>query len=117
METAKTTPLKLTEEQALFFRARRGHLTDGGAETPAQCAQDLLGLQAQQLAPGLLALSQRLKGRPSARQLEHSMFGAERDLVRTWGQRDTIHIYDAQKTWAQFISARRQWPSGLAVES
>jgi len=43
METRDKT-LKLSEEQALFFRSRRSFLA-AGAATAAQCARDLLGLQ------------------------------------------------------------------------
>jgi hypothetical protein len=104
--------LVITEEQALFFRARRGFLAGNGAKTPAQCARNMLGLQSQQLAPGLLALNQRLAARPTAKELENHLFGSGRDLVRTWGQRDTIHIYDSQTNWALITSARAQWSSG-----
>ncbi len=103
--------LKLTEEQALFFRARRGYLAGGGAESPEICARNILGLQSQQLSPGLLALSQRLALRPSAAELAEHLFSPGRDLVRTWGQRGTIHIYDSQRSWAQVISARALWSS------
>jgi hypothetical protein len=109
--TQKTSPLQLTEEQALYFRARRGYLTDEGAQTPEVCARNLIGLQSQQLAPGLLAICQRMAGKPTAKELEAHLFSPERDLVRTWGQRGTIHIYDAQDSWAKMISARRQWYS------
>ncbi len=104
--------LTLTEEQALFFRARRGFLAGDGAATPEKCARQMLGLQSQQLAPGLLALSQRLAARPTARELENHVFSSLRDLVRTWGQRDTIHIYDAQTTWELVTSARGSWSPG-----
>ena len=109
---SKNKFLKLSEEQALFFRACRSHLAGVGAENPAQCAFDLLGLQAQQLAPGLLALSQRLASRPTANELSNHLFAEDRDLVRTWGQRDTIHIYDSETSWHQVVSARKQWSAG-----
>jgi len=110
MET-RDKSLKLSEEQALFFRSRRGFLVEG-ASTVAQCARDILGLQSQQLAPGLLALSQRLNTRPTAAELQDHLFAESRDLVRLWGQRDTIHIYDAQASWALISSARQQWSPG-----
>lgn len=105
--------LELTEAQALFFRARRGHLAGPGATDAATCAHDLLGAQSQQEASGLLAVAMRTAGRPTASDLKEDLFGPERTLVRTWGQRDTIHIYPADETWPLIVAARRLWaPQG-----
>ncbi len=106
-----THSLKLSEEQALFFRARRGFLIQG-APSAAQCAHDMIGLQSQQPGPGLLALSLRLDSRPTASVLKANLFSENRDLVRTWGQRDTLHIYDAETSWRQITHARHQWSPG-----
>lgn len=104
------TRLELSEEQVLYFRARRGHLAGPGAEDAVAAARSVVGIQAQQIEPALLALSQRTAARPTAGQLEEQLFQAEpRHMVRTWGQRDTVHIYDAERHWARVVAAREQW--------
>ncbi len=105
--------LPVTEEEALWFRARRGHLAGPGAPDAAACARDLLGAQSQQEASGLLALAVRTAGRPDATTLKDALFADGRTLVRTWGQRDTIHIYPADDTWPLVVAARHRWaPQG-----
>ncbi|NQU50007.1 MAG: winged helix DNA-binding domain-containing protein [Planctomycetes bacterium] len=111
MSTAPSS-LQLTEEQILYFRARRGHLAGPGAADPATAAQDLLGAQAQQIAPALLALSQRTAGRPSASAIHAQMAAAPRTLVRTWGQRGTLHIYHAAADWRDFNLVQADWIVG-----
>ncbi len=107
-----STPVEITEEQALWFRARRGFLAGPGAEDPAAAARAAVGLQAQQLSSALLGLSQRVAGRPTAEALAGSVKIAPRRLVWTWGQRDTLHLYDAAADWADVVAARDQWASG-----
>jgi len=104
--------IELGEEQALYFRARRGHLAGRGAGDAAAAARAILGAQAQQLAPSLLALSQRAARRPAAARLEPRLLDGERDLVRTWGQRETLHVYDAAADWGDVVAAREQWVPG-----
>ncbi|MFH2006739.1 MAG: crosslink repair DNA glycosylase YcaQ family protein [bacterium] len=107
-----TAPLELTEEQALYFRSRRGHLTGPGATDAPAAARAILGAQSQQLAPSLRALSMRMEGRPTASALTAELLEPPRRLVRTWGQRDTIHIYDAETDWAAVVAARGEWAPG-----
>ena len=102
----------LDEEQVLFFRATRGHLVGPGAADSATAARALIGAQSQQLGPSLLALSLRTKGRPTARALETELFEAPRTLVRTWGQRDTLFLFDPEHNWADVIAARPERGSG-----
>ena len=104
--------LELTEEQVLFFRARRGHLAGDGAAGVAAAARAMLGAQSQQLPPSLLALSLRTAGRPTAAEVAVRLLGPDRDLVRTWGPRDTLHVYDAAADWADVVAAREQWAPG-----
>ena len=89
----------VSEEQVLLFRARRGHLAGPGARTVSEAARSIIGAQSQQLEPSLLALSIRTAGRPTAAAIRSEIFGDKRTLVRTWGQRDTIHVYDARAHW------------------
>ena len=103
------TPI-LFEEGILFFRDRRTHVSGPGAIDAATAARAILGAQAQQEGPGLLALSLRTKGRPTRACLRRLLFGeAPRRLVRTWGQRDTLHIYDPED-WPRVVAARGEWP-------
>lgn len=107
------TPIALTEEQVLWFRARRGHLAGPGAKDAVVAARALVGAQAQQLPPALLALSQRTKGRPTAAELTALLLeDGQRKLVRTWGQRDTLHIYDPATDWSDVVAARATWQPG-----
>ncbi len=102
--------IEVTEEQVLYFRARRGHLAGPGATNAVAAARAIIGAQSQQLPPSLLALSLRTKGRPTAAKLSAAIL-ASRKLVRTWGQRDTLHVYDPAD-WADVVAARAQWAPG-----
>ena len=101
----------VSEDHVLFFRARRGHLAGPGASDPTSASRAILGAQAQQLPPALLALSMRTKGRPTAAALSEHLVEPPRTLVRTWGQRDTLHLYDPDD-WASVVAARGQWAPG-----
>lgn len=102
--------LAVTEDQVLYFRARRGHLVGPGAPNAVAAAGAIIGAQSQQLPPSLLALSLRTKGRPTAEALKKEILGLRR-LVRTWGQRDTLHVYDPAD-WPHVVAARAQWAPG-----
>ena len=102
--------IEVTEDQVLYFRARRGHLAGPGAANAVAAARAIVGAQWQQLPPSLLALSMRTKGRPTAARLKKDIL-ASRTLVRTWGQRDTLHVYDPAD-WAHVVAARAQWMHG-----
>lgn len=101
------TPLEVTEEQVLYFRAMRGGLLKQGLSSPQAAAGALLGAQAQIENPALLGLSQRVTERPTAEALKTQLW-EERSLIRTWGQRDTVHVYDIHD-WADIIAARPLW--------
>lgn len=96
--------LELTEDQVLWFRARRTHLAGPGGDDVRATAYDILGAQAQQEAAGLLALCLRTKGRPTADEIRPRLHDDGRDLVRVWGQRGTLHVYDAEADWTDIIS-------------
>ncbi|MEM7260380.1 MAG: crosslink repair DNA glycosylase YcaQ family protein [Planctomycetota bacterium] len=118
MTAADESRLELTEDQVRAFRARRGHLLGDGASNPTAAARALVGIQAQQLPPALFGLSQRTKvstktgERPTAEALAKKLFGSKRKLVRTWGQRDTLHIFDPKADWNRVVAARAQWSPG-----
>ena len=102
-------PLRIEEEQALFFRAKRAGFVEP-KRTALIAARDNLGAQSQQLGPSLHGLSLRTRSRPKAVDLAQEIHSS-RKLVRTWGQRDTVHAY-ATQDWATWIAARSLW-SGL----
>ncbi len=105
--------LSLSEDQVLFFRARRGYLAGVAAESAEDVARRLVGVQGQVLGPALLALSQRLADRPTADRLKEELLERRpRRLVRTWGQRDTLHVFDAATDWERVVAARADWASG-----
>jgi len=103
--------IETDEERALWFRARRGHLAGPGAENPLDAARAVIGLQAQQESPALLGLSLRTAGRPAASELITALREEPRTLVRTWGQRDTLHVFDVGD-WADITAARAEWAPG-----
>lgn len=89
------------------FRLHRLGLAGGGHADPLTVARTNLFVQAQIEGPALLGLSQRLAGRPTqavakAALLEH------RQLVRSWGPRDTVHLFEPAR-WPDVVAARAQW--------
>lgn len=100
--------MRLSEEQVLNFRARRGHLSGPGAGTPAEAARAVVGIQAQVEPAGWWATAMRTRGRPTAAEIDHEVYGA-RTLIRTWAQRDTLHLY-AAADWPLFAAADPLWP-------
>ena len=104
---AKKAALDLTAEQVRYFRARRSHLVGDGARDPATCAREILGAQAQVHTCALHAISLRTENRPSAADIEREIFD-NHTMIRTWGQRGTLHLYDAQD-WPTMVLASGQW--------
>ncbi len=102
-----TKSIDVTPESVRYFRARRSHLAGPGAPDLASCARDIVGAQAQVETCALHALSLRTAGRPDADQVSRALLD-EHALVRTWGQRDTLHIYSAD-LWPTIIAARPAW--------
>ena len=100
--------VKINEEQALWFRARRQFLGGPGAPDAPAVVRNICGIQAQQEGPALLGLSQRMENRPDAETLSKALTQPDRTLVRTWGQRDTLHIYDADD-WHHMVALRSEW--------
>ena len=100
--------IEVSEEQVLYFRAVRGHMAGPGAKDAVVAARDIIGAQAQAVGTGILALSQRTKGRPSAKKIQAMFGGKNRKLVRIWGQRGTMHMY-APDDWRTIIAAFAEW--------
>lgn len=104
-----TMPLELRREQVQSFRARRGHLAGPGASGPEEAARAVVGIQAQVESAALWALALRTQGWPSVSALRRALL-EERTLVRTWAQRDTVHIFDVED-WPAVAAADSLWPS------
>ena len=100
-------PLSLEPDQARWFRARRTGLAQPLADA-ATAARASVGIQSQQLAPSLWGLAQRCAGAMTAAQVQAELFEEPRSLVRTWGNRGTIHLYDAAH-WRHIIACKPVW--------
>ncbi len=100
--------LELSEEQVLAFRLRRSVLQT--APDAASAAKRMLGAQGQNQAPGLWSLALRCAEPPTAAELQKQLLQPPRQLVRTWGQRGTLHIYHPDD-WHRLVAARPQWPT------
>ncbi len=82
----------LSAEQVRWYRLRRSGLVTP-YESPGAAARALFGVQAQVNSAARLALWHRSAGIDAA-SLETSI--EEGELVRSWGQRATLHLYAAE---------------------
>jgi len=96
--------MKVDQDAVRWFRLRRSGLVDP-FPSPVHAAQALVGVQAQMLPAAGLALFNRCPG------LTDAGFGdllhGTRSLVRTWGQRTTLHVY-ARDDWSLIIGLLSQ---------
>ncbi|MEN0060707.1 MAG: winged helix DNA-binding domain-containing protein [Myxococcota bacterium] len=99
--------MKVREDQVRSFRMRRGHLSGAGAEDALAAARAIVGIQAQVEGPAYWAVSMRTATRPTAKQLK-TAWQVDRRLVRTWAQRDTLHLFGAED-WPWFAAADQLW--------
>jgi len=99
--------ITMNTQQVRAFRARRTLLTEPGAEHVAGTARHIIGLQAQVDSCAIHALSMRCAERPDAASIKRVVL-EDRALVRTWGQRDTLHLY-ASDDLPWIIAARGVW--------
>lgn len=104
--------LSVKESQALAFRSRRHHLLGRGAGSPESVARAVAGIQAQVVAPALWSLAMRCAARPTAAQVVEALTLSP-SLVRTWGLRGTVHIYDAVAHWPAIVTAIQTGPIGV----
>ncbi|MEM6927870.1 MAG: winged helix DNA-binding domain-containing protein [Myxococcota bacterium] len=99
--------IEVSEEQVRDFRGRRGQLTGDGAPDPAAATHAVVGIQAQVEGSTWWAVSMRTAARPTARALKQA-WQVDRTLVRTWAQRDTLHLFGPHD-WPWFAAANRLW--------
>ena len=102
--------MRVTAEQIRWFRLRRSGLVEPFA-TPEAVAGALAGVQAQILSASILALWNRsAAGAGSGAEVATRLFET-RTLLRLWGQRHTLHLYDTAD-WPLIHAAfadRRTW--------
>ena len=102
--------MRATEEQIRWFRLRRSGLVEPFA-TPEAVAGALVGVQAQILSASMLALRNRsAAGAGTDGEVAARLFEG-RTLLRLWGQRHTLHLYDTAD-WPLIQAAcadRRTW--------
>lgn len=84
---------QITNDQVRWFRFRRSGLLDP-FNKPAEAARQLIGIQAQIPISADIALFNRVENL-TLTSLEASR-NHERQLIRMWGQRNTVHVYAAE---------------------
>lgn len=94
--------MEVSRAQAAWCRLRRSGLVGSVFGSAADAAAGLGGVQAQFEPPAGLAIRNRVGGF-DAEALESALV-RRRTLVKTWGQRSTLHLYSAQD-WPLFTSA------------
>ncbi len=102
--------MRLSEVQIRWFRLRRSGLVEPFA-SPEIAAQALAGVQAQILTASMLALWNRTAAGAGTEQEVAARLFETRTLVRLWGQRHTLHLYD-MADWPVVNAAhanRRTW--------
>src|SRR5438270_9503664 len=90
-------PISLSDDQVRFLRLRAQKLTaqqPGALTSVAHVVKELCGIQAQDARAATLAVRVRSAGLVSA-DIEHARV-QERSVVRTWGQRGTLHLLAAE---------------------
>jgi hypothetical protein len=78
-------------------------------ESPVAVASALVGVQSQFLPSTGLSIRNRVQGGFTARDLDAAL-QVRRDLLRLWGQRNTVHVYDPGD-WATLTSVAAALPS------
>ena len=94
--------MELTPDKVAWHRFRRSGLVEP-FDGPVAAAGTLLGVQSQFLQSAGLSLQNRL-AKPFNEADLNRLLHDERTLVRTWGQRNTVHVY-AVADWATVVSA------------
>lgn len=100
--------MDLTADDLAWERIRRSGLVEPFA-SPVEVARALIGVQSQFIVPAGLAIRNRSDARLTALGLDAHLQD-RRELIRLWGQRKTVHIYDTED-WAVIVSACRAIPS------
>jgi hypothetical protein len=94
--------MELTNDQVAWHRFRRSGLVDP-FDGPVAAASALLGVQSQFLPCSGLSIQSR-SARPFNEADLHDLLHEQRTPVRTWGQRNTVHVYSLAD-WPTVVSA------------
>lgn len=90
------------------FRLARLGLAPGTAHPdPVEAARANVGIQSQIESMSLMGLSLRTQGHPD-KEATSAVLHDHRQLVRTWGPRDTLHLF-APAHWPLLVAARPEW--------
>ena len=100
-------PLEITSDQITYYRLRRSGLIDP-FDSPGTCARELAGMQAQIHTASGISLWNRTCGLDLQR-FEEKLYDS-RSLVKIWGQRGTLHVYDSGD-WPLIIGSREGKPT------
>ena len=102
-------PMEVTSDQINLYRLRRSGLVNPFS-SPEECARSLIGAQAQIHTAGGLALWNRLSHKEfTLKEYERKLY-EDRSLVKIWGQRGTLHVYDS-KDWPLIVGSRGNKPT------
>jgi hypothetical protein len=105
--------LALPAAQVDAWRIERQLLGSRRAETPAEVAQTLVGVQAQVTSSAALAIALRTDVSPLSSVATEQTAIALRDrrLVRSWAMRGTLHLFAATDvpTVAAALSSKENW--------
>ena len=94
--------MELSADQVAWHRVRGSGLVEP-LGTPVEVARSLIGVQSQLVPPAGLAIGNRAAGAFTADDLDDFLHG-EKSLLRTWGQRNTVHVYDTAD-WPEIVAA------------
>jgi len=96
--------VKLSPDEVAWRRLVRSGLVEPFS-TPAEVARSLVGVQAQFVPPSGLAIRNRVAERFTASDLDRELHET-RSLLRLWGQRNTVHVYDIAD-WETIVAGSR----------
>ena len=100
--------MELSRDEVAWTRIERSGLVEPFSSAVG-VAQALIGVQSQFVPPAGLAIRNRLATEFTAEDLD-ALLHDRRALVRFWGHRNTVHIYDVAD-WSTVISASAAIPS------
>jgi hypothetical protein len=101
--------MQMTSENVTWWRFYRSNLVEPGTG-PEQVAENHLGIQSQIFTAASVAIAVRTESGTHA-DLEEQ-FSGQRNLVKTWGQRNTVHLYPAASVpfMVRALAEESSWP-------
>ena len=99
--------MALSWEDVAWSRIERSGLVEP-FDSAVEVARVLIGIQSQFVPPAGLAIRNRLTTGFTSEDLD-TLLHDRKQLLRLWGQRNTVHIYDVAD-WGTVVSASRAIP-------